>query len=127
MLSMKSVATALVLVASAADVAAPVLIAPALVLGASTAVRAAPAGDPARTVRQQVLTYRDLNLAVPSGMATFSARLKAAAEDVCGPQADIRNFDEANDYRGCMTKAMHDVLSALPQVRQQASQPSHAG
>jgi hypothetical protein len=43
MLSMKSVAAALVLVASAADLAVPVLIAPALVLGASTLVRAAPA------------------------------------------------------------------------------------
>jgi hypothetical protein len=43
MLSMKRVAAALVLVASAADVAVPVLIAPALVLGASTVVRAAPA------------------------------------------------------------------------------------
>ncbi len=43
MLSMKSVAAALLLVASAADLAVPVLIAPALVLGASTLVRAAPA------------------------------------------------------------------------------------
>ena len=42
MLSMKSVASALVLVASAADVAAPVLVAPALFLAAATAARAAP-------------------------------------------------------------------------------------
>ena len=50
MLSMKSVAAALVLVASAADAAAPFLIVPALVLGASTAVRAAPAGEPIQSV-----------------------------------------------------------------------------
>jgi hypothetical protein len=42
MLSMKSFAAALVLVASAADVAAPVLVAPALALGVSTVVHAGP-------------------------------------------------------------------------------------
>jgi hypothetical protein len=53
MLSMKSVAAALVLVASAADVAAPVLVVPALALGASTAVHAAsPAQSPALYLAQ---------------------------------------------------------------------------
>ena len=42
MLSMKSVAAALVLVASAADVAVPVLVAPAVMLGVSTVVLAGP-------------------------------------------------------------------------------------
>ncbi len=42
MLSMKSVAAALVLVASAADIVAPALVAPAVVLGVSTAAKAAP-------------------------------------------------------------------------------------
>ena len=46
MLSMKSVASALVLVASAADIAVPVLVAPALLLAASTAVRAAAPAQP---------------------------------------------------------------------------------
>ena len=42
MLNVKSVAAALVLVASAADVAVPVLVAPDLVLGVSTVVHAGP-------------------------------------------------------------------------------------
>jgi hypothetical protein len=49
MLSLKSVASALVLVASAADLAVPVLVAPALVIAASTAVRT---GAPAQTSAQ---------------------------------------------------------------------------
>jgi UrcA family protein len=127
MLSMKSVASALLLAATAADLAVPVMVAPALVLAASTAARAAPAETPAKVVRQQILSYRDLNLAAPSGMAAFEARVKAAAEDVCGPQADVRNFDEAADYRACVAKAVQGAMSTLPAVRQQASQPSHAG
>jgi UrcA family protein len=118
MLSMKSVATALVLVASAADMAVPVLIAPALVGAASTAARAA---TPDQTVRRQVVRYGDLNLATPSGKATFQGRLKDAVEAVCGPQADRRDFVEAADYKACVTKASHDAMAALPDVRQQAS------
>jgi hypothetical protein len=49
MSSMKSVASALVLVASAADIAVPVLVAPALALAVSTVVHA---GSPAPTVHQ---------------------------------------------------------------------------
>jgi hypothetical protein len=53
MLSMKSVASALVLVASAADVAVPVLVAPAVVLEVSTMARAAPAAQaPALSLAQ---------------------------------------------------------------------------
>jgi len=53
MLSMKSVASALVLVASAADVAVPVLVAPAVVLEVSTLARAAPAAHaPALSLAQ---------------------------------------------------------------------------
>lgn len=124
MLSMKSVASALVLVAMAADLAAPILVAPALVLGASTVARAE---TPDTLVRRQVLDYADLNLATPSGKATFKTRIKGAAEAVCGPEADIRNLDESADYKACVAKAIQDALSALPDVRQQASRPSHSG
>ncbi|HEX4622240.1 MAG TPA: hypothetical protein VH208_11795 [Myxococcaceae bacterium] len=51
MLSMKSVASALVLVASAADTAVPVLVAPALALAVSTVVHAGPSSQ---IHRQQV-------------------------------------------------------------------------
>ena len=50
MLSMKSVASALVLVASATDTAVPVLVAPALALAVSTVVHAGPS---AQILRQQ--------------------------------------------------------------------------
>jgi UrcA family protein len=130
MLSMKSVASALVLVASAADVAVPVLIAPALVIAASTAARAeTPAQETsAQTVRQQVVSYGDLNLATPSGQATFQARLKSAVQAVCGPQADLRSFEEAADYKACVAKASREAMSALPDVQQQAARSAaHAG
>jgi len=118
MLSMKSVAAALVMVASGADVAAPVLVAPALVLAVSTAARAE-----TPVVRQQAVRYGDLNLASASGMAAFQARVKHAVEAVCGPRADLRNFDEARDYQACAAKASHDAMSAVPQT----AQSSHAG
>jgi UrcA family protein len=104
MLSMKSVAAALVLVASAADVAVPVLVAPAVVLGVSTAARAE-----TQTVRQQVVRYDDLNLAAPGGRATFQARVKSAVQAVCGPQADPRSFTETADYQACVAKASRDA------------------
>jgi len=119
MLSMKSVASALVLVASAADIAVPVLVAPALVLAVSTAVRAE---TPA--VRHQVVRYDDLNLTSAAGQSTFQTRLKGAVETVCGPQADLRNFDEAADYKACVAKASHDAMSAVPDVARQASRPA---
>jgi UrcA family protein len=112
MLSMKSVASALVHVASAADIAVPVLVAPALVLAASTMARAE---IPADTVRHQVVRYGDLNLASANGRATFQIRLKGAVETVCGPQADLRNFDEAADYKACVAKASHDAMSTVVQ------------
>lgn len=124
MLSMKSVASALVLAATAADLAAPVLVAPALVLGLSTVAHAAPAET---IVRRQVLNYADLNLATPSGKATFNTRLRGAAETVCGPDTGSRSLDEVADYKACMAKAVQDALSAVPDMRQQASQPNHAG
>jgi UrcA family protein len=125
MLSMKSVASALVHVASAADIAVPVLVAPALMLAVSTAARAE---TPAETVRHQVVRYDDLNLASPAGQAMFQLRLRGAVENVCGPRADLRNFDEAADYRACVAKASHDAMSVVRDVVRQAPQSArHAG
>jgi len=104
MLKMKSVAAALVLVASAADVAVPVLVAPALVFGVSTAARAE-----TPDVHQQIVRYDDLNLAAPGGKATLQARLNSAVQAVCGPQADPRRFDETANRQACVAKAMHDA------------------
>ena len=119
----KSVASALVLVASVADVAFPVLVAPAVVLAVATTARA----EPAQAVRHQVVRYDDLNLASPAGQAAFKVRLNGAVQAVCGPPADIRNFNEAADYKACVAKASHDATAALPQVQQQAARSSHAG
>lgn len=123
MLNLKSVASALVVVASAADFAVPVLVAPALVFAGSAAAHA----EPAQTVRHQVVRYDDLNMASPAGQAAFQARMKGAVQAVCGPQADMRNFDEAADYKACVAKAARDATAALPQIQQQAAQSSHAG
>jgi UrcA family protein len=121
MSSLKSIASALALVATAADVSVPVLIAPALVLAASTAVRAE---TPPQEIRHQVVAYDDLNLNSPAGAAAFQARLKGAVQAVCGPKADLRNFDEDADYKACLAKAAQDAMAALPQARQQAARPA---
>jgi UrcA family protein len=122
MLNMKSVASALVVVASAADFAVPVLVAPALVFAVSTAARAE---EP--TVRHEVVRYGDLNIASPVGMAAFKARVNGAAKTVCGPTPDAQAMDETADYKACVSKAIRDAVSALPQARQTASQSAHAG
>lgn len=123
MLSMKSVASALVLVASAADVAAPVLVAPAVMLAASTAARA----QEVQTVRQQAVTYRDLNMLTPAGQAVFTARVRQAAQDVCSPSPDLHDLTGTAEYKACMNRAISTAVSALPPVVQQAARPSHAG
>jgi len=127
MLSMKSVASALVLVATAADVAVPVMIAPALVIAASTAARAAPAfAEP--STHQKVVSYRDLNLASPSGLATFKARARRAAEDVCSPAPEARSsLAQSVDFQACVDEAVAGALVALPQAQQQAARPNHVG
>lgn len=123
MLSMKSVASALVLVASAADFAAPALVVPAVVLAASTA-----RAQEVQTVRQRTVTYRDLNLASPAGMAAFQARVRHAAQDVCGSSPDRRSFKDVADFNACTSKAVSGALSALPPAQQQAAaRPRHAG
>jgi hypothetical protein len=58
MLNMKSVASALVLVASAADLAAPVLVAPAIVLAASTFAHAQGPAQSAYNLAANQLTIR---------------------------------------------------------------------
>jgi UrcA family protein len=73
------------------------------------------AETPAETVRHQVVRYADLNLASANGQAKFQIRLKGAVETVCGPQADLRNFDEAADYKACVAKASHDAMTTVVQ------------
>ena len=117
MLSMKSVAMAL-------DTAAPFLVAPALVLAESTVARAAPAE---MTVRHEAVSYGDLNLASPSGMATLKVRVNNTAQAVCGPTADPRDLGDAADYKVCVVRAVRDAIAALPETREHASRPGHAG
>lgn len=124
MLSMKSVASALVLVASAADLAAPVLVAPAVVLAVSTAAHA----QDARTVRQEAVTYRDLDLTTPAGQAMFQSRLRHAAQDVCGSSPDRHSFQDEADFKACTDKALSTAVASLPSAQRQAAvKPAHAG
>ncbi len=69
MLSLKSVASAMVLVASAADVAVPVLVAPALALAVSTVVHAGPSAQilHQQAVRQSILAAADGHARVRAG------------------------------------------------------------
>ena len=115
MLSMKSVASALVHVASAADIAVPVLVAPALVLAVSTAVRAE---TPSQAVRHEVVRYDDLNLASPAGHAAAMVRIQRAAYRVCReiPWEGVGVHTNWVQYLDCAKAATEAAAAQLPAV-----------
>ncbi len=57
-------------------------------------------------VKSERVSYADLDLSGPAGARTLLLRIRGAAEQVCSPEAFIRDFRDSADYRDCKGEAM---------------------
>jgi UrcA family protein len=65
-------------------------------------------------LRQVVVSYADLNLGAATGQAALKARLRHAAQTVCGDEPDNRDPGAMRDYRACVSKTIGAAMAAVP-------------
>lgn len=80
-----------------------------LAVAASAASIAAPPTD----IRQKVLDYSDLDLNSMSGVRRVYARIRKAAEAVCGDQQVTGSRITQPDWRACYDRAVADAVAQL--------------
>ena len=73
----------------------------------SAALAAAPATPASVTV-----SYRDLDLNKEAGVEQLYARLRRAAQAVCGPDTDIRDLGRTASRKACIAKALAEAVEA---------------
>ncbi|MGZ3276196.1 MAG: UrcA family protein [Caulobacteraceae bacterium] len=66
--------------------------------------------------RQAAVSYADLNLDTASGQAVLVARIRRAAEAVCGGEPDSRDVKAQMTFRGCMKQTVGTAVAAIPSV-----------
>ena len=64
--------------------------------------------------RQVVVRYDDINVKQASGARILLARIDEAADNVCGPQPDIRQLGAWKSFRDCRKTAMDTAMASLP-------------
>ena len=69
-----------------------------------------PASGPLAVTQHKTVSYRDLDLNSPDGQKTMYRRLKAASQQVCSPQPDMKT---KSDYPQCYDGAMSGALADL--------------
>jgi len=79
---------------------------------AALAVSAAQAESPGTETISSVVSFADLNLHSPRGVAQLRARIRAAAREVCG-SADRYNLRTVFQVRACTTEAVARALASI--------------
>ncbi len=75
----------------------------------ANAAHAQPPGSGARSV---VVRFADLNLHDNAGIAVLHARIRAAADEVCG-SADSRNLLAITHVRLCTSRAVERAIASI--------------
>ena len=95
----------------------------------SAALAVAPAAPAAVTV-----SYGDLDLAKEAGVEQLYARLRRAAQSVCGPDSDIRDLAGTASRKACIATTLAEAVEKTHNVRLSArarmpstSAPARAG
>ena len=70
-----------------------------------------------REVRQQRVSYADLNLRTEAGARTLLARIQGAAKRVCSPQPAPPDLTDQADYKTCLRDANGDAVADLGDAR----------
>ena len=113
--SMRSTGLALAwLVAAAAWQVAPVVRAQSASVSEVT-VRGVIHG--VREIRQQKVSYADLNLRTEEGARTLLGRIEGAAKKVCSPEPAPPNLAEGADYKTCLHDAQDGAVADLGNPR----------
>lgn len=79
---------------------------------ASILMNSAAAGGPVGETLKQQVSYADLNLDRPEGVAALYARVHAAAEDVCAPLAS-RELALSSKLQPCVAEATSRALMRI--------------
>ena len=66
-----------------------------------------------REVRQQNVSYADLNLRTADGGRTLLGRIQGAAKKVCSPQPAPPDLTEQADYKTCLHDAQAGAVAEL--------------
>ena len=93
----------------------------------STPALSQPARSDEDAPRQAVVSYADLNLNTQFGQAVLKARIRRAAQAVCGPEPDSRDLARLPPYRACMKASVDTAVAAIPSASQLAGSGKPAG
>jgi UrcA family protein len=70
-----------------------------------------------REVRQQRVSYADLNLPTDAGARTLLGRIQGAAKNVCAPQPAPPDLNQQDDYKTCLRDARDGAVAELGNPR----------
>jgi UrcA family protein len=70
------------------------------------------ARPPGTETTSSIVSFADLNLDNPAGVAQLHARIRAAAHEVCG-NADSRNLVAVSHVRNCTSRAETQAMASL--------------
>jgi UrcA family protein len=79
---------------------------------ASLAAEAAMASSAGKETTSVVVTFSDLNLHSPAGIAKLHSRISAAAHQVCG-SADRHNLSAVSQVRACKSQAVARAMASV--------------
>lgn len=65
---------------------------------------------------QRQVRYADLDMATPKGKARLEARLRIAANAVCGTSHGFQPLDEAMEARRCYSKALQSAHRQMASI-----------
>ncbi|HLZ85541.1 MAG TPA: UrcA family protein [Caulobacteraceae bacterium] len=70
-----------------------------------------------REVRQQMVSYADLNLDTVEGARSLLGRIQGAAKKVCSPEPAPPDLTDQADYKTCLRDAQDGAVAQLGDVR----------
>jgi len=76
----------------------------------SLAAQAGAPAQPTLVTTHVTVQYSDLDIAGTAGARTLYARLRAAAQEACGPTPLVREHREWADYRACHDRALNEAV-----------------
>jgi len=85
----------------------------ALILAVTAPVAKATTADETPSL---VVKYTDLNVNTPQGARVLYSRLRAAATDVCGGDADLRDPDVYLEFLRCYWRAMDSAVQKVDEA-----------
>jgi UrcA family protein len=84
-----------------------------LLFACAAAAGPAAADAPENDVMHAFVSYADLDLGQPAGLATLRGRIHAAAQQVCGESPDARELERYRLWRTCVADAQERALNEV--------------